>query len=696
MNLLEGSEYIGLNGFWKGSGMNGTDDLSAESIYRKKHTVLLVDDNIANLDVMVSCLSDVGFQVLVARNGETCLELVERTIPDIILLDTMLPDMDGFEVCRRLKANEKTRMIMVIFVSSLDETQEKTRGFSLGAVDFITKPFQKEEVLARVNAHLRLQDLALGLLQNVHQQTEAQTAANCKLRQEITERKQIEEALLESEARYRAAIENSNDGIAIVEEGHYVFVNQKLLDILDYDQREELVGKHLSVILHPDDKERVARYNHLREKGRPAPSRYEAKGITRDGRTVYFDISATKITYRDRTAVLAFLRDITQRKQLEKQLQQAQKMEAIGTLAGGIAHDFNNILSAILGHAELAIVHRHNPATTHNHLDQVLSAAKRAAQLVQQILTFSRQKDLERKPLEISPLISEMIRMLRASLPSTIDIQYNIEDQSGMIMADATQIHQVLMNLCTNAAHAMRDRGGLLRIGLDKVTTKGRGETPLKPGNYMRMSVEDNGHGMDRTTMDRIFDPYFSTKKPDEGTGLGLAVVHGIIAGYGGRIEVESEPDKGTVFHVFLPRIEQSQKVEEPPLSLDKVPVGHERILFVDDEKLIVSIYDDLLKELGYQVVSTTNSEEALALFEKDVFGFNLVITDLIMPNLNGEELSKRLIGLRPDIPIIMCTGYSNQLSKEETQSLGISKYLKKPLVIDQLAHAVREVLDRR
>lgn len=676
--------------------MSGTGDLSAESIGNKKHTILLVDKNPADMGVLVDNLSDVGFQVFVARNGETGLKLAERIMPDLILLDIMLPVMDGFEVCRHLKANEKTRKGMVIFLTSLNETQEKIRGFSLGAVDYITKPFQQEEVLARVNAHLRLQDLTDGLEQNIRQRTEALITTNCQLRQEITERRQIEEALRESEARYRAAIENSNDGIAILEEGHYVFVNQKLLEILAYDRREELVGKHLSLILHPDDKERVARYNHLRGKGRPAPSRYEAKGITRDGRTVYFDISATQITYRDRVAVLAFLRDITQRKQLEKQLQQAQKMEAIGTLAGGIAHDFNNILSAILGHAELAIMHRHNPAATHDHLDQVLSAAKRAAQLVQQILTFSRQKDLERKPLEISPLISETVKMLRASLPSTTDIQYNIEDQRGMVMADATQIHQVLMNLCTNAAHAMRGRSGLLRIGLDKVTIKSRQSTPLRPGTYVRMSVEDNGHGMDRTTMDRIFDPYFSTKKPDEGTGLGLAVVHGIIAGYGGRIEVESEPDKGATFYIFLPRIEQPPKAEEPTLSLDKVPVGHERILFVDDEKLIVSIYDDLLKELGYQVVSTTNSEEALALFEKDVFGFDLVITDLTMPNLTGEELSKLLIGLRPDTPIIMCTGYSNQLSQEEARSLGIRKYLTKPLVMDHLAYAVREVLDQK
>ncbi len=676
--------------------MSGTDDLSAESIDRNKHTILLVDDNPANLHVMADCLSDACSRIIVARNGETGLELAERNMPDLILLDIMLPGMDGFEVCRRLKANPKTRKIIVIFMTCLNETQARIRGFSLGAVDYITKPIHQEEVLVRVNAHLRHQDLSDGLAKNALCRTEAPTAANRKRHTEFAEGKQIEEARRESEALYKAAIENSNDGIAILEAGRHVFVNQKLLEILAYDKGEELIDKLLSLIFHPDDKQRVAWYNYLRENGPSAPSRHEAKAITRDGRTVYFDIFSTRTTCRDRIAVLVYLKDITRRKQLEKQLRQAQKMEVIGTLAGGISHDFNNILNAIIGHTARAIVQKDNPDAIHDHLDQVLSAAKRAAQLVQQILAFCQQKDLERKPMEISPLINETIKMLRASLPPTIDIQCTIDDQKGMVMANPTQIHQVVMNLCTNAAHAMRGRSGLLRISLDKVTIKGKQPTPLSPGPYLRISVKDNGHGMDRTTMDRIFDPYFTTKTPDEGTGLGLAVVHDIITSYGGNIEVESKPDEGTTFHIFLPRIKQPQKREDPTFYLDNLPAGHERILFVDDEELVVSIYDDLLTQLGYQVVSTTNSEEALALFEKDVFGFDLVITDLNMPHLNGDELSKLLINLRPETPIIMCTGYGNQFSEKETRSLSIRKYLKKPLVMDQVAHAVREVLDQQ
>ncbi len=675
--------------------MSGIDDLSAETADGIKYTLLLVDDHPANLDVMADRLSDVGFQVYIARNGETGLELAEQMMPDLILLETVLPGIDGFEVCRRLKSNPKTCKIIVVFMTSLNEAQSRIRGFSLGAVDYITKPMQQEEVLVRVNAHLRQRDLTDGLAQNVRRRIEALTSANAELRQEISEIKQIEEALRDSEVLYKAAIENSNDGIAILEAGRHVFVNQKLLEILAHDKGEELIDKLLSLIFHPDNRKRVDWHSCLGEYCRRAPSRHEARGTARDGRPVYFEISATQTTCREGIAVIVFLRDITQRKQLERLLQRTQKMAVIGTLTGGITHDFNNILNAIIGHTARAIGQKDNPDAIHDHLDQVLSATKRAAQLVQQILAFCRQKDLERKPLEISPLINETIKMLRATLPSSIDIQYTIEEQGDMVMANPTQIHQVLMNLCTNAAHAMRGRNGLLRISLDNITIEDETSPPLSPGPYLRISVEDNGHGMDRATMDRIFDPYFSTKTPDEGTGLGLAVVQDIITSYGGNIEVKSKPDEGTTFHIFLPKIKQPQKIEELTFYLDNLPAGHERILFVDDEELVVSIYDELLTQLGYKVVSTTNSEEALSLFEKDDFGFDLVITDLTMPRLNGKELSKLLINLRPETPIILCTGYDNQFSEEEAGCLGIRKYLKKPLAIDQVAHAVREVLDQ-
>jgi PAS domain S-box-containing protein len=659
----------------------------------ENHTLLVVDDNPANLGVIVDCLAECGFQVMVARNGETALELARSERPDLILLDVMLSGIDGFETCRRLMADDMTRHIMVIFMTVLTETGNKLKGFELGAVDYITKPFQQDELLARVTTHLRLKDLTENLEQKVSRKTKELTAANQQLERQIAESRKIEAALRESEGRYRAAIENSNDGIAIIEAGNLIYINPKLHTILEYAKREELIGKSLADIFHPDEKERVTQYNRLREEDQPVPGRYEAKGIKKNGQAVFFDISSTRISYQDRVAVLSFFNDITQRKQLEIQLQQAQKMEAIGTLAGGIAHDFNNILSAIIGHTELAMMNKGLASRPLKHLKEALGASRRAKELVQQIMTFSRQKDLDRKPVNLSLLVEEIQKMLRASLPATIEIRSTIKDRQSMIMADATQIHQVLMNLCTNAAQAMPDQRGTLELSLEQVDVEEVHTSSLKPGPYLKLCVSDDGLGMDRQTLDRIFDPYFSTKKPGEGTGLGLAVVHGIVISYEGEINVHSRPGKGTRFDVLFP-VTPLQDSEEQETSLDALPSGNERILFVDDEETLVNIYDELLNYLGYDITATTDSGAAWQIFKAQPNGFDLVITDLTMPRMTGDMLSKKMLELRPALPIIVCSGYSDRLTKEQAEILGIRRYLMKPLVIEQLAYAIREVLD--
>ena len=659
-----------------------------------KHTILVVDNNPDDLYLTVKYLSDCGFQIIVAGNSETALALARTKQPDLILLDAILPGIDGFQTCYRLKEDGKTSHIMVIFMTGLTQTENKLRGFDLGAVDYITKPFHQEELLARVTTHLKLKDLTENLEEKVQSQTRELLRANNRLQKKIEERKKAGAALRESESRYRTVIENSNDGIVILEAGKIVFFNKKLLSMLGYEHHEELIGKGVEVLFHPDEKERICRYNKRREAGRPAPEQYEARGKTKDGQNIYFGVSATRITYQNRIAVLGFLKDLTRHKRLERQLQQSQKMEAIGTLAGGIAHDFNNILNIIIGHTELLMLDDTIQEGSVKYLHRVMAASHRASDLVHQILTFSRQKGMEAKPLKISVLIKEILKMLRASLPSTIEIREEIKDLESQVMADSTQIHQVMLNLCTNAAYAMPEQDGLLQVTLERIEITQADALNLTNGPYLKLSVCDNGTGMDTATQKRIFDPYFTTKKLGEGTGLGLAVVHGIITAYKGTIKVASQPGSGSQFDVYLPVIENPEVDEETELTLEELPRGQEHILFVDDEEMVVTLYEDMMTFLGYRITATSSSQDAWQMFEANPDSFDMVITDFTMPHMAGDELSKKMISLRPDIPIILCTGHSNRLTSEEIEQIGIRQFLMKPMILDHLAFTIRDVLD--
>jgi len=383
-----------------------------------------------------------------------------------------------------------------------------------------------------------------------------------------------------------------------------------------------------------------------------------------------------------------------QKESLQKQLIQSQKMEAIGTLAGGIAHDFNNILSAIIGYTEISLADAPKHSDLQGNLNNLLKAGFRGRELTKQILTFSSQSEFESKPIRVGPLVKECIKFLRASLPATIEIRQNLKS-NATVMADPTLIHQVIMNLCTNAAHAMHEKGGILNIRLAEVELDSdfaSGYQDVFPGKFLRLSVDDTGCGIPSDTVDHIFEPFFTTKEKGEGTGMGLSVVHGIVKKYHGLITVSSDPEKGTGFNVFLPVIETNaisdNDKEEIPLS------GTERILFVDDEYFQVDLGKIIFERLGYEVVTKTNSLKALELFRKNPDGFDLVIADMIMPNLPGDKLAKELIAIRPDIPIIICTGYSEQLEAEKAKSSGIKATVMKPLLIQEIAKTVREVLD--
>ena len=383
------------------------------------------------------------------------------------------------------------------------------------------------------------------------------------------------------------------------------------------------------------------------------------------------------------------------RKKLQEQLLQSQKMEAIGSLAGGIAHEFNNILGTIIGNTELAInyVPESNPAR--ECLEEIQSASLRAKDVVRQILGFARKSVFQLVPLQISPIISETLELIRASIPMTIEIRRNLSCKSDTVMADPTQISQVLMNLCINAKDAMQEKGGVLEVKLENTSIDEKSAIRyegLGPGNYVKMTVRDTGHGIDPKNIDRIFDPYFTTTSLAEGPGMGLAVVHGIVKHHKGAIRVESELGKGTVFEVLFPltEAEEEQKSEKP----EALPAGAERILFVDDEKALVKMAKRMLEMQGYQVEAKSDSVEALELFRSKPDRFDLIITDMTMPKMTGDKLAKEILSIRPDMPIILCSGFSEKIDAEKAKELGIRKYIEKPLNMSDFVVALRKVLD--
>jgi len=519
---------------------------------------------------------------------------------------------------------------------------------------------------------------------------------------DITERKQVDEKLRETERKYRELAESLPQVIFEVDsKGNLVYLNQTGYALFGYTPEDLAKGFNVLEAFIPEDRERIASDIMLNVQGRKL-GRQEYTALKKDGSKFPVGVHANRVM-RDHTAtgVRGILIDFTpvkiaeeEKKKLEIQLQQAQKMEAIGALAGGIAHDFNNILSAIIGYTELAMLNEGAEHCT-TELNEALKAANRAKDLVKQILAFSRQTDEERMPVRASLVAKEAVKFIRATIPATIEIKTRIDDKSGAVLANSVELHQIIMNLCTNAQHAIGEQAGLLEVAVQNTEidlSQKNDLIDLEIGSYVRISVKDTGNGMTRDVMKKIFDPYFTTKKKGVGTGLGLAVVHGIVKKYGGTIKVESELGKGTTFHIYLPKanIAAPIKAEKPKPLMG----GSERILFVDDEKMLVEIGQQALQRLGYDVVSRNSPIEALELFKAKPDFFDLVITDKTMPGMTGDGLAKELMSIRPSLPVVICTGYSQTVDQERAKQMGIKAFVMKPILINELAAAVRKALD--
>ena len=513
---------------------------------------------------------------------------------------------------------------------------------------------------------------------------------------DITGRKQTEEEFITNQTRLELVLEAARAGTwnwnIKTNEVFWDERSQKLfgLEPVTFDRTFEAWRK----IVHPDDIKKAEKMAAEGLKTGIIDLEYRIK--TKEGlKTISAYGQVIKDKENDPVLGIGIHIDITDKKNLEEQLRQTHKIEAIGTLAGGIAHDFNNILAGILGYTELA--KRKLPPDTpiRKYLDGIYASGLRAKDLTTQILAFSRQSEKLLKPVQVNAIIIEALKLIRASIPTTIEIRLSIEEQSAMVMADPTQLHQILMNLCANAAQAMQEKGGMLDIHLTSVQLDEKDclkYNDIKLGPYIKLMVTDTGSGIDPTVKDRIFEPFFTTKDKGIGTGMGLSVAHGIIKSYGGDITAESHPGTGSCLSILLPKTQGTVGADEKKPK--PLKTGNENILLIDDEDTLLSVNQDLLETLVYTITSENSSHAALQIFKEDPGKFDLVITDQTMPNLTGYELAKQLMEIRADIPVILCTGYSETITSEKAKAVGIKAFIMKPVTMEELSETIRNVLD--
>ena len=502
---------------------------------------------------------------------------------------------------------------------------------------------------------------------------------------DITDRK------LEAE-RYKKTIESSIDGFWIVDmNGNFLEVNEAYSNMIGYNRRELLKMSITDVEAMENQDETKRRIEKLVKKG---SGKFESKHRHKKGHIINVEVSVT-FTQDNGGMFYVFLRDITERNQMENRLRQAQKMESIGNLAGGIAHDFNNLLYPIIGFAEMLKEDLSNNSSEYDSAQEILNAGKRGSELVQQILTFSRQSEHKMIAVRLQNILKEVLKLSHSTIPSNIEFQENIQQNCGLVMADPTQIHQIAMNLITNAFHAIERKNGVIDITLKEVSIE-ENELPdseLPSGRYVRLSVSDNGTGMTQNTINSVFEPYFTTKEKGKGTGLGLALVYGIVKEHNGDVKVYSELGEGSTFNIYLPLMEKPLKM----VTADQVvetETGTEKILLVDDEKSVAKLESKMLSRLGYFVTEKTKSAEALNVFKMNPEKFDLVISDMTMPEITGDQLAKEILSIKPNTPIIICTGFSERINKEQAEMIGVKGFLMKPFVKSDMAQMVRKVLD--
>jgi PAS domain S-box-containing protein len=660
----------------------------------------IVDDKRENLVALRQVLQGVGSEVVEALSGNEALAATLDHQFALAILDVMMPGMNGFELAEHLRSDEATRLMPVIFVTAaLPDERDIFCGYEAGAVDYIFKPYAPEVLLAKVRIFLQI-DRQKQELKWQRDHLESLVIERTKeLEQELAERKR-------SEKKFKTIFEQAAMGVAEIDTrtGRFIHVNQRYADILGLTIAEMLETDFQS-ITHPDDLDEDLNHMALLVKGEIKEFSLEKRYIRKDGNHVWVNLTVSPLWQpgEEPARHLAIAEDITQRKQadeehqkLQEQLNQAHKMEYVGRLAGGVAHDFNNMLGVILGHTELALDQMDPLSPIFSDLTEIRIAAERSADLTRQLLAFARKQTVSPRILDLNDTVEGMLKMLRRLIGETIQLIWVPGKDLWKVRMDPGQIDQILANLCVNARDAVDNVG---QITIETTTevldgTESDDVLNLSPGDYVVLSVSDNGAGMTEDVMEHLFEPFFTTKEVGKGTGLGLATVYGIVKQNNGFIKVASEPEKGTTFKLFLPRLPEKLERHEPLLSIASVQPGHETILLVEDEPSILQMTVIMLKRLGYTVLSSTRPKEATRLAGEYSGNIHLLITDVIMPEINGEKLAKSLMAQYPDLKCLFMSGYTaDVIAHHGVLEEGVN-FIQKPFSMVDLAAKIRRTLD--
>ncbi|MBF0102155.1 MAG: response regulator [Desulfobacterales bacterium] len=661
-----------------------------------QHRILIVDDDQATIRIIANLLKD-SYEVMIATNGHQAFQLIQTSPhPDLILLDLEMPEMNGFEVLIQLKDNPLTKSIPVIIITSHDEQGYEAELLRLGAVDYINKPITPEVMIARICTHIKLKMKRNTLEKLIKEHTQELENTNAILKAEIQLRKNIEMALRQSELRFRDISYLMGDWIWEVDiAGKYTFIAGKTKAILGYNPNE-LLGTSMYDIMDHDDALRLQNIlEQLFETKQPIDN-FVKKMIASDQKHIHCTSNILCFYDENNEKCIGFRgidKDISefvliqsQWELLQKDIRNFQKSQAIGTLAAGIAHDFNNLLFPMLGYAEMVQDQFQKQSDGFENMKALIDCIKKASAIVDQILIIGRTQEMNFQPVVPQPVIIETLKFLRTGIPKTVDIIIDISTEPSIIRSDPSQLHQIIMNLCINAYHSLEDRPGWIKISYTVDTTL----------QSCCLSIEDNGRGIPPEILERIFEPYFTTKKVGKGNGIGLAIVESSVKSHGGKIKVTSEVNKGSRFDIIFPLTTESDlpkqvTVNKNTLS-DNCSKEVKHILVVDDEPEVLKMIEKMLIKLGYQVTAVDSSIKALNLFKSSPDVFDILLTDLMMPQMNGYQLIEAITALRPKFPTVVITGYQDIQIKNNLMQIGIKNILSKPITRLQLTKTLNQI----